>query len=189
MHATLPVWASSAGSAGEVAATTHPGTCSAAAGPGGPTSRFGQEARQQQEAVPPQQQQQQQQVLPPPALQQQQMPAPHQQQQPAPPQRPEQQQPEQQVSGRLQAHQRLQQEARPRPSGLVDDGSLWVHSGERTGNGLLESEAQHPLAGDAGPFHHEQEEVSWEDEPDGAVPSSPPPAGAAPSALPPGAIM
>lgn len=85
--------------------------------------------------------------------------------------------------------QQRQPEQRVRPPGLVDDGSLWARGNDRSGAGATgRSELQHPLEGDAGPFHHEQAEVSWEDDgEEAAVPSSPPQA--LPSALPPGAIM
>lgn len=98
---------------------------------------------------------------------------------------------QQQAGGQQQQHQR------PRPSGLVDDGSLWASTGDTgrgDGGGRHETERRHPLEGDAGPFHHEQAEVSWDDdvgggeeEEEAALLSSPP--HEAPSALPPGAIM
>ncbi|PRW61626.1 Cell cycle checkpoint control RAD9A [Chlorella sorokiniana] len=92
---------------------------------------------------------------------------------------------QQQQSGQQQ--QQLGQAAAPaqspRPSGLVDDGSLWARSGDR---GQQQSELN-PLGGDAGPMHMEQDEVSWEEEE--ALPLSLPPPGAPMSTLPPGAIM
>ena len=74
---------------------------------------------------------------------------------------------------------------RPRPSGLVDDGSLWARSGDR---GQQQQSQLNPLGGDAGPMHMEQDEVSWEEEEE-ALPLSLPPPGAPASTLPPGAIM
>ena len=74
---------------------------------------------------------------------------------------------------------------RPRPSGLIDDGSLWARSGDR---GQQQQQSQlNPLGGDAGPMLMEQDEVSWEEEE--ALPLSLPPPGAPVSTLPPGAIM
>lgn len=70
---------------------------------------------------------------------------------------------------------------RPRPSGLVDDGSLWAQQQQGQQPADL-----NPLGGDAGPMAVEQEEVSWEEE---ALPMSLPSPGAPASTLPPGAIM
>ncbi|KAL4452547.1 hypothetical protein ABPG75_008209 [Micractinium tetrahymenae] len=167
------------------ATVARPGSAGAAgaAGPAG-QSRFAQEARQQS-------------GLQPSAAH----PQPEAPGFEPPPQQQQQQQQQQQRSGgaaaaaaamqqqRQQQQQQQRAQQRPRLSGLIDDGSLWARSDDRSGAGAAgQSELRHPLEGDAGPFHHEQAEVSWEDEAEeAAVPSSPPQA--LPSALPPGAIM
>ena len=83
------------------------------------------------------------------------------------------------------------QQQRQRPSGLVDNGSLWV-SGDQQHQQQQRS-MLNPLGGDAGPFVTEQPEVAWGQDDDmeegGAVPSSPPMAAMPMSTLPPGAIM
>jgi hypothetical protein len=82
------------------------------------------------------------------------------------------------------------QQQRQRPSGLVDNGSLWV-SGDQQ-NQQQQRSMLNPLGGDAGPFFTEQAEVAWgqdDMEEGGAVPSSPPQAPMPMSTLPPGAIM
>lgn len=87
-----------------------------------------------------------------------------------------------QGQGRPPPQQPLQQQQqRGRPSGLIDDRSLWDHSEEGG-----QTAGVHPLGGDAGPMAVEQDEVSWDEE---ALPLSLPPPGAPASTLPPGAIM
>ncbi|KAI7844934.1 hypothetical protein COHA_001581 [Chlorella ohadii] len=89
-------------------------------------------------------------------------------------------------AGAWQQQQQAAPVQRPRPSGLVDDGSLWARSGDR-GQQQQQQSQLNPLGGDAGPMHMEQDEVSWEE--DEALPLSLPPPGAPTSTLPPGAIM
>ena len=102
-------------------------------------------------------------------------------QQQADQQQQQQQPPQQQQQQQQQAPPAARALQRPRPSGLVDDGSLWARSGERP-----QASELHPLGGDAGPMLMEQDEVSWEEE---VLPLSLPPPNAPASTLPPGAIL